>query len=232
MQGHSRSFVCLLLATCALTACKPATSPASDGDAVATPTSAAPAATPSTLSTIAGALNPLATPKDAIKVAMDKFLAVRSYHATMDFEGGPGGAMGHHEIDFVAPDRYRMVTPMGTQFIVGDTMYMNVHGRTMKVPIPKGTLSQWRDPAKLGSAEADMTVQSQGSDSVGGVPATKYLVHHEQPHPGDVTMWISHDDLPIQIQVNNLIKAKGKGMTSTTRYSRFDDPTITVDPPQ
>lgn len=230
MCRHSHSFAFLLLAACALTACKPATAPAGDGDAVATPTSPAPAATPSTVSTIAGALNPLSTPKDAIKVAMDKFLAVRSYHATMDFEGGPGGAMGHHEIDFVAPDRYRMVTPMGTQFIVGDTMYMHVQGRTMKVPMPKGTLSQWRDPAKLGSAEADMTVQSQGSDTVGGEPTTKYLVHHELPQPGDVLMWINHDDLPIQIQVPNLIK--GKSMTSTTRYSRFDDPTITVDPPQ
>jgi hypothetical protein len=232
MSRHDRRLTCLLLVTCALAACKPATAPASDAAAAASvaPASATQADAPAALAKLAGNLNPLASPKDAIKAAMDRFLAVRSYHATMDFEGGPGGAMGHHEIDFVAPDRYRMVTPMGTQFIVGDTMYIHVQGRTMKVPMPKGTLSQWRDPAKLSDAESDMTVQTQGSDTVGGVPATKYLVHHEQPHPGDVTMWINHDDLPIQIQIQNLVK--GNSMTSTIHYSRFNDPALQVDPPQ
>jgi hypothetical protein len=34
----------------------------------------------------------------------------------------------------------------------------------------------------------------------------------------------------VQIQVNSVLN--GKAVTSTTRYSRFDDPTIKVDPPQ
>ena len=230
MSRHSRSLTCLLLATCALAACKPAAAPASDAGAAAAPASAASAAAPSALAKIAGDLNPLASPKDAIKASMDRFLAVRSYHASMEFKGGPGGAMGHHEIDFVAPDRYRMVMPMGTQFIIGDTMYMHVQGRTMKVPMPKGTLSQWRDPARLAEAEEGMTVQAQGSDTLDGMATEKYLVHHEKPQPTDVTMWINGDDLPVQIQVNSVLN--GKAVTSTTRYSRFDDPTIKVDPPQ
>jgi hypothetical protein len=230
MSRHSRSFACLLIATCALAACKPAAAPASDAGAAATPTNAAPAAAPSALAKIADDLNPLASPKDALKASMDKFLAVRSYHASMEFSGGPGGAKGHHDIDFVAPDRYRMVMPMGTQIVIGDTMYMHVQGRTMKVPMPKGTLSQWRDPARLADAEAGMTVQAQGSDTLDGLATTKYLVHHEKPQPIDVTMWINGDDLPVQIQVNSVLN--GKAVTSTTRYSRFDDPTIKVDPPQ
>jgi hypothetical protein len=161
---------------------------------------------------------------------MDKFLALRSYHASMEFSGGPGGAMGHNDIDFVAPDRSRMVMPMGTQIVIGDTMYMHVQDRTMKVPMPKGTLSQWRDPARLAEAEEGMTVQAQGSDTLDGMATRKYLVHHEKPQPTDVTMWINGDDLPVQIQVNSLLK--GKDMTSTIRYSRFDDPSIKVDPPQ
>ena len=185
---------------------------------------------PSALAKVADAINPIVSPKDAVKASMDRFLAEHSYHATMDFEGGPGGAMGHHEIDFVAPDRYRMQMPMGTQFIIGDTMYMDMQGHTMKVPMPKGTLSQWRDPAKLADAEAGMTVQALGSDMIDGMATRKYLVHHEQPHPADVTMWINGDDLPVRIQVANLMK--GKTMTSTINYSRFDDPSIRVDPPQ
>jgi hypothetical protein len=230
MSRHSRSLICFLLAACALAACKPAAAPASDADATAptAPASAAPAAAPSALAKIAG--SPLASPKDAIKSSMDKFLALRSYHASMEFSGGPGGAKGHHDIDFVAPDRYRMVMPMGTQFIIGDTMYMHVQNRTMKVPMPKGTLSQWRDPARLAEAEEGMTVQAQGSDMLDGMATTKYLVHHEKPKPTDVTMWINGDDLPVQIQVNSVLN--GKAVTSTTRYSRFDDPTIKIDPPQ
>jgi hypothetical protein len=228
MSRHSRSFTCFLLATCALAACKPAAAPASDAAAAAMPASTAPA--PSALAKIAGDLNPLASPKDAIKASMDRFLALHSYHASMEFSGGPGGAMGHNDIDFVAPDRYRMVMPMGTQFIIGDTMYMHVQNRTMKVPMPKGTLSQWRDPARLAEAEEGMTVQAQGSDMLDGMATTKYLVHHEKPKPTDVTMWINGDDLPVQIQVNSVLN--GKAVTSTTRYSRFDDPTIKVDPPQ
>ena len=232
MSSHTRTLALSLLTTCVLAACKPAVTPTADAgtDAPAAAADAPSTSTPSAIAKVAASLNPLASPKDAIKASMDKFLAVRSYHATMEFEGGPGGAMGHHDIDFVAPDRYRMTMPMGTQIIIGDTMYMHVQGRTMKVPMPKGTLSQWRDPAKLAANEADMTVQAQGSDTVDGVSTKKYLVHHSQPQPTDVTMWINGDDLPVRMQVDSVLQ--GKKVTSTIRYSRFDDPSIRIDPPQ
>lgn len=235
----TRSRMLALIATCALAACKPAATPATAGSEtppapVATastpPAAAASTGKASTLARIAGDLNPLSDPKDAIKASMDRFLALRSYHATMDFEGGPGGTMGHHEIDFVAPDRFRMQMPMGTQVIIGDTMYMQMQGRSMKMPMPKGTLTQWRDPAQLEQSEAGMTVQDQGRDTIEGASARRYQVHHAQPKPTDVTMWINGDGLPVQIQVATPFK--GKTMTSTTRYSRFNDPTIRVDAPR
>jgi len=43
-------------------------------------------------------------------------------------------------------------------------------------------------------------------------------------------MWINDDGLPAQIQVASPFK--GRTMTSTTRYSRFNDPTIRVDAPR
>lgn len=244
MSTRTRSCLFSLIATCALAACKPAATPATDASATppapptpsstvsstTAPTAAASTDKPSTLARIAGDLNPLSDPTQAIKASMDRFVALRSYHATMDFEGGPGGAMGRHEIDFVAPDRFRLQMPMGTQIIVGDTMYMQMQGRTMKMPMPKGTLTQWRDPAKLQQSEAGMTVQDRGRDTIDGVPARKYLVHHAQPKPTDVTMWINGDGLPLQIQVAS--PYKGKTMTSTTHYSRFNDPTIRVDAPK
>ncbi len=234
-----RSRMLSLVATCALAACKPAGTPAIDASATSTappasstPAPAAAAATgkSSTLAGISGDSNPLSDPPQAINASMDRFVALRSYHATMDVEGGPGGTMGHHEIDFVAPDRFRLQMPMGTQVIIGDTMYMQMQGRTMKMPMPKGTLTEWRDPAKLQQSEAGMTVQDQGRDTIDGVAARKYRVHHAQPKPADVTMWIDGDGLPLQIQVASPVK--GKTMTSTMRYSRFNDPTIRVDAPR
>jgi hypothetical protein len=231
MSSRARTVTLSLIAACALAACKPATPPGdTTGAAPATPSADVTAAKPSTLARIAAELGPSPDAKDAIKASMERFVALRSYHATMEFAGGPGGTMGHHEIDFVAPDRFRMQMPMGTQVVIGDTMYMQLHGRTMKMPMPKGTLTQWRDPANLAKSEAGMTVQAQGSDTVDGTQARKYLVHHEQPRPMDVTMWINGDDLPLRIQVTSLLQ--GKRVTTTTTYSRFDDPTIRVDPPR
>jgi hypothetical protein len=221
-------------ALCALAACKPATPPSADApSAVATATPAGndstPASAPSAIAAAAAVLNPLASPKDEITASMEKFLAVRSYHASMQVSGGPRGTITN-EVDFVAPDRYRMQLPMGTQYIVGDTMYMDMQGKVMKVPMPKGTLSQWRDPVRLAENTATMTVEAQGSEVIGGSPARKYLVHNTQPQPSDVTMWIGGNGLPVQIRASST--TQGQTAETTIRYSRFNDPTLRVDPPQ
>lgn len=217
----ARLFALPLLAV--LAACKP--------QPAAAPAAGAPASGSSTAASVADALDPLPSAKDEIKAAMDRFLQVESFHATMTMTGDamPAGGMTT-EMDFVAPDRYRMQMPMGTQVIVGDTMYMSVQGRTMKVPMPPGTLSQWRDPAKLAQNQATLTVEPQGREAVGGAPARKYVVRNTQPEPSEVTMWIGDDDLPLQIRHSSI--AEGKRMNATIRYSRYDDSSIKVEPPQ
>lgn len=205
-----------------LAACKPAAAPA---DATAAP---APAGTSSAdkLAAAADAMNPMTSPREAVVAAMRKFTSVGSYHASMHMEGGPRGPMTS-EMDFVAPDRFRMeMGGMGTQMIVGDTMYMNVDGRSMKVPMPAGTVTQWRDPAKLAEAEADMTVDAQGSDPVAGQAAEKYVVHVTKPKPTETTIWIGDSGLPLQILSHNAMGV------ATIQYSRFNDPTISIEPPK
>jgi len=209
----------------ALAACKPATQPGNEATAggnVSPPVAAAAAKPEPAIA--------MRTAADAVKASLAKFSQVHSYHAAMQIDGGLGAAGGHPEIDFVAPDRYRITTAMGAQTIIGDTMYMQVQGRSMKMPMPKGTISQWRDPARLAESEADMTVRDAGSDSLDGVAVHKYMIHHEQPHPADVTLWIGADDLPVQMQVQGI--AKGKMGTSTIRYSQYNDPAVQVDPPK
>ncbi|MDR6842707.1 LolA family protein [Pseudoxanthomonas sacheonensis] len=219
MTLRSIALGCLVLA---VAACKPST-PAEPA------TAAAPA---NVVADTAAALNPLPSPEDEVKASMDKFLKAKSFHAVMTMEGARGMT---NEMDFVAPDRYRMKMPVGTQVIIGDTMYMQADGRSMKVPLPKGTLSQWRDPLKIEENKAGLSVEALGSDSVEGQAAKKYLVRNTQPEPGqpgpnEFTFWIADDGLPLQLLHQG--QAQGKPYSMTLRYSRFDDPTITIDAPQ
>ena len=106
---------CLVLA---LAACKP--SPPAEPTASAV----APAVANAT-----AAPSPMASPEDEVKASMDKFLKAKSFHAVMVMEGARGMT---NEMDFVAPDRYRMKMPVGTQVIVGPlspTMTSNARTR-------------------------------------------------------------------------------------------------------
>jgi len=200
-----------LLAT--LSACKPAAAPE------ATPV---PAAKPP----VAAAPIPATSAREEVAAAMRKFWNLRSYHADMHLEGGPRGSIDN-AVDFVAPDRYRMqAAGRGSQVIIGDTMYLDINGRSMQVPMPAGTISQWRDPAKLADAETEMEVDAQGSAAVDGQPAKQYLVRVAKPKPTEITLWIGADGLPLQIASPNPLGQ------ATIKYSRFDDPTLTIEPPK
>jgi hypothetical protein len=216
MSIRPLALACLVIA---LAACKPST-PAD----TAAPAPAGPAGT---LEQAASALNPLSSPEDEMKASMDRFLKAKSFHAVMDMQGARSMAI---EMDFVAPDRYRMKMPTGTQVVIGDTMYMQADGRSMKAPLPPGTLTQWRDPLRIEEHKAGMSVESLGNDSVDGQPAKKYLVRHTEPKPSEFTFWIGGDGLPLQLVSQG--ESQGKLYSMTLRYSRYDDPSIVIDAPQ
>lgn len=218
-----RTLLSLLLASTAMVglgACRREASSAAEAAAV---TSHAPAAL---ADAAANAVDPPSA-KDEIGKAMDRFLGVRSYHATL--EAASGKSAMTIEMDFVAPDRYRMRTPMGTQSVIGDTMYMTANGRSMKLPLPKGQVAGYRDPASFEANKATMTVEALGSDSVDGQAAQKYLLRSTRPRPGESTLWVGSDGYPLRIEVAG---DAGRSPTRTTiRYSRFNDPDIHIDPP-
>lgn len=167
-----------------------------------------------------------AGPREDVKAAMQKFINARSYHVTMSTSGPQAMTT---EADFVAPDRYRLQSPAGTQVIIGDTMHMTVQGRTMQVPMPKGTLTQWRDPGNLRKHEATMTVEALGTEVVAGKPAKKYRLTNTRPQPGTSTLWVGADGYPLQVRATS--NAQGKPVTVTIRYSRFNDPTLKIAAP-
>lgn len=164
--------------------------------------------------------------KDDIRAAMARMAAARSYHATMQVSGSHPVT---NTIDFAAPDRFRMTLPMGTQTIIGDAMIMNINGMHMKVPLPKGTLTKWRDPANMENNLAGMTVEALGTDAVDGQPAKKYRVTVTQPQPGESILWIGGNGYPLQIQTHG--QGRSASDTVTMHYSRFNDPTIRIDVP-
>ena len=173
-----------------------------------------------------------AGPSEEVNAAIDKFLAARSFHASLTVEGARPMS---RQVDFVAPGRYRMrMVSMDDQYIIGDILYVSVPGngagKIVQIPMPKGTLSQWRDPAGLAENAAGMSVTALGEEAIGDAPTRKYRVDHTKPQPSTLTLWIGRDGYPLQIVSSD--SEHEQPVTSTIRYSRFNDTTIRVDAPK
>ncbi len=164
----------------------------------------------------------LAGPREDVEAAMRRFLALKSYQATMQVSA-PKPATS--QVTFVAPDRYEIrMDGMGTQYILGNRMLLNLGGRRMEVPIPAGTLERYRDPARLHDEREQLDVTDLGPAAVGGRPARKYKLLRRDA-PDSVTMlWIA-GGLPVQIEARN-----ARGAVSI-RYSHFDDASLRVQAP-
>ena len=215
-----------------LTACKPSAPVSTDAvppPSMDTPEQASKASASEHVAAVVDAINPISSAREAVIASMHKLMDARSYHVSMQMSGGPKAMMAN-EIDFVAPDRFRMkMAGVGTQTIVGDTMYVSMQGRSMKVPMPKDITKQWRDPGNLKEAEAGMTAEGMGSDSVDGISAQKYNVRQTVPTTTDYTLWIGADGMPLQMRMNTDVN--GAPATMTMRYSRINDPTLSIEAP-
>jgi hypothetical protein len=196
---------------CLLAGCQP--------DAPPAPVAPAPATVPPA---------PTVEAVQEVKASMNRFLAARSFHARMAVEGGRPMTS---EMDYVAPDRYRILLPVGTQTVIGDTLYMQMQGRVTQVPLPKETLAPWRDPLKLQQSQAGLSAERVGNDTVDGQAATQYRVRHALPEPIVFDYWIGTDGLPRQLRHTGT-GDDGQPYTVLQTYSRYNDPTITIDVPR
>jgi outer membrane lipoprotein-sorting protein len=164
-----------------------------------------------------------------LHAAFVKFLAQSSFEARTHAE--VGGRAIESVVEFQAPDRYR-VTSAGRppSVIVGSTMYLALNGRTLQVPMPAGTIDQFRDPAVLTRVERSASVEDLGADAVGGVPAHKYRFRTGGATPGDSVVWVgTASGLPIQVRATSTGKAT---VVSTVTYARYGDPSIRVAAPK
>lgn len=171
-----------------------------------------------------------AGPREDLHAAFGKFLAQTTFRG--DITGNMAGRSSHSTLEFQAPDRVR-VTADGRPPVVmiGNIMYMNANGRTMKVPMPAGNpMTQFRDATVLAQLERGMKVEDLSLDSIAGLPAHKYRYTVEKPQPSTSLVWVSVGaGLPMQVQTSRAVM--GKTVDTTIRYSRFGDATIKISAP-
>ena len=110
--------------------------------------------------------------RQELHAAFVRNVALKSFKATMiDLSSNKTVSV----VEFQAPDRFR-VTPTGapSSVIIGDTMYMSLDGRTMKVPLPKGTFAKYRNEDAIKDLEKGTVVESRGVGRVGTQPARTF----------------------------------------------------------
>ena len=169
--------------------------------------------------------------RDAVVAAMRKFATLKRYRATMTTMDRPGAKATTSTLDYVAPDRFRMEMPgVGTQVVIGETMYMQARGRTTKVPLPAGTVSGWRDPVNLAGAMDGLVAREVKRGLVHGQPSRMYLVRQGGPAASELQLWIGPTGLPIKIETSG--GAEGKSGQVSIRYSRYDDPELEIEAPK
>jgi hypothetical protein len=209
---------CLLLG---LAACKPQ-SPAGDADG-ATPEAAAPATSTETV-----AAAPVASGADAeIKAALEKFLAVKSYRATMtDATTGKTTA----DLEFVAPDRVRITMAGGmSQTIIGRTAYATMGGKTTKTELPPDMPTLADSSKKALTALETAKVEALEEDTVDGEEAKVYRAVLSDG--GESKTWIAVDSgLPIKAE--STANAGGTQVRMLMTYKDYNDPGIVIDAPQ
>ncbi|MFK3847606.1 hypothetical protein CXF96_05585 [Stenotrophomonas sp. Betaine-02u-21] len=204
----------LILATALLAGCQqPSPPPASVPSADAAHPAAAPAADPAS----------------AVLEASRRFASLRSFHAEMTLHGAQAGQVVRSGMDFVAPDRYRLETPAGVQTIIGDTFFLQAEGRMQQVPLPAGTLEQWRSPLPSEARLQDLRVEDRGPADIDGTATRVYRIDGPAGSGETLQYWIGGDGLPRQIQRDGFNKQQPYRIT--LRYSRLNDPSLQVPPP-
>ncbi|KRA46355.1 hypothetical protein [Pseudoxanthomonas sp. Root630] len=163
-----------------------------------------------------------------VKASMHRFLDARSFHARMEMDGAHPMSS---EMDYVAPDRYRITLPSGTQTVIGNTLYMEINGRSTRVPLPPETLAPWRDPLKLQQAQQGLSADFLGEAEVDGVAARHYRVRNTVPEPVEFEYWIGTGSLPLRLRHAGTDN-EGRAYTVVQTYSRYDDPAIAIDIPE
>ena len=155
----------------------------------------------------AAAISPDENPLDVLTKAMRAQLDAKSFRAHIDATAGDGTS-GTSIVEYVAPDRYRMVTEAKTgaqsvkleYVVVGSATYIKgPDGRWVKTPINAGALiKSFRDPKMLDELKKTTDIKFVGRDTLEGQPMLVY--EYTQTNPLGMKMkatsktWLSEAD--------------------------------------
>lgn len=183
--------------------------------------------------------------RDELFKAWQAFLAVESFRAEIILIE-PNRLVT--QLEFQAPDRYRVSIPDGpTTVVIGDSGYMQIGGRTMKLPLAMDSLTaQYRDEAFLRKLQDGMVVEDLGDDSLDGEPVRKYRYVQAVAPPstlpgapaaaaggGEATTvaWVSaKTGLILKLDVTS--QQGDQPTRSEIRYSDFNSSAIRILPPE
>lgn len=164
--------------------------------------------------------------KAEVIAAFERLGAVRSYRAVVEDRGAGTGTM---RIEHVAPDRFRLAVDEGIQTIIGTDMYMQMEGRTHRLPAQPGmidgVLGQWRHAARM-TALPSTRVEARGRERIDGVDAARFHIANSEVGEGSASVWIA-DGYPVRIEMTG-----ADGGVVSFRYSDINSTAIRIDPPR
>lgn len=142
-------------------------------------------------------------PAADIEVMADKFLAEKTFRAKMR---GTGDKDVKTDLEFVAPDRFRLVTGPGLETIViGKDVYLSMNGSFQKLPGAMGnSIPDLRASFNKEGRKWFSDVRFVGEETVNGKPSLVYEYKNKgegNRGENDSKIWIAKDDgLPQRIE--------------------------------
>ena len=170
----------------------------------------------------AAAITPDENPLDVMSKAMRAQLDAKSFRAHIDSTAGEGTS-STSVVEYVAPDRYRMVVEAKTgaqtvkleYVIVGGATYIKgPDGRWVRTPVDAGALIKgFRDPNMLDELKKTTDIKFVGRDTLEGQPMLVY--EYTQTNPLGMKMkatsktWLSEaDGLPRKTETEGELDGK------------------------
>ncbi len=159
----------------------------------------------------------------------ERFMTIESFRAKMH---GEGQTPMRTELEYVAPDRYRMKTGNGVDVvIIGRTTYMKVGAKWQKMNLPlDGAIDQMRTAFNKDAMKWVSDVRYTGDDSVNGKAAYVYTFHGKGPNnvgDNDSKLWVAKSDgRPVKVEA---VYKSGALRSMTIEYD-YDTP-VSIEAP-
>jgi hypothetical protein len=164
------------------------------------------------------------SPLDAITKAIHAQFGVKSYRVRMTTTLSDGNTHSRL-VEFVAPDRFHMVSDKDETIIVGSSTYMKrASGPWMKSPVDVGSMiSAFRDPKMEEELRQSTEVKLIGPDTLDGMPMLVYQYTMTKAMGMDLKSvtktWVSVvDSLPRKSET----EGEFKGIKSNTTNLYYD----------